>query len=268
MLGKLMKHEWKETAKLLLPLNLILILLTVVGVVMLHTDMFQSDSMVALSITCTLFYTLSILALFIITAVYLLNRYYRTMFSRQGYLTHTLPVSESAIVNTKFLVSGIWILIAMLITVLSIFSLIATAAGDSLYLTSGTFKETFGLSGMELLFIGIVSVIVSSFSMVAMFFASISIGQLFHQHRIAGAVIAYIVLYIIQQIIGTVLLTVFGFSNNVAAVGAVDTTISTGISLASFYRSIIWSGIAQSAVFGILFYLLCLHIAKKRLNLA
>ena len=88
MLRKLFKHEFKETAKLLLPLDLVLLAVTVIGCILLGSSILQNESLQMLSFSCMMIYILSIFALFIITAVYLTVRFYKTMYAAQGYLTH------------------------------------------------------------------------------------------------------------------------------------------------------------------------------------
>lgn len=44
MLGKLFKHEFKDTGKVLLPLNLALIGVTIIGMVVLGLRIFDTDS--------------------------------------------------------------------------------------------------------------------------------------------------------------------------------------------------------------------------------
>lgn len=268
MLGKLFKHEFKETAKLLVPLNLILIALTIIGAILLGTSILQNESLEILAVSSMMVYILSIIALFIITAVYLTIRFYKTMYSSQGYLTHTLPVSTASVINTKILVSAFWIFISFCITILSVFVLIRITAGTEwdpsvFQELNAVIPELFGIGAGEFLVLLIATLILACFSGILMIFASLSIGQLFSLHRIIAAIITYIVFYVIEQIIGTIELMILGISNADSLLAAEEDVIAIG----AFYRGTLASGIIQSAIFCILFYIICHYVTRKRLNL-
>ena len=129
MLGKLFKHEFKDTAKVLLPLNLALIGVTIIGMIVLGLKIFDSENIAMgfLAISMVFFYILAIIALFIITYIYLMIRFYRTMYADEAYLTHTLPVSTFSTFNVKLLVSAFWAFLTMALTAVSVLSLFGTA---------------------------------------------------------------------------------------------------------------------------------------------
>ncbi|MBO5373620.1 MAG: hypothetical protein J6A75_13020 [Lachnospiraceae bacterium] len=269
MLGKLYKHEFKETAKPLIPLNLVLIVFTIIGAIMLGTDILQNESFEILAVTCMMLYIMSIFTVFIVTMVYLTIRFYKTMYSRQGYLTHTLPVSTGSIINTKIIVSSLWMFVSMIITGMSVFILVKVTAGSELDAAAfqeavTVFPEIFGMELAEFVIWMIVLCVISCIASVLMLFVSLSIGQLFHQHRVLASIIAYVVIYIIQQIIGTVSVLIMGIGNLDEL--AMDTASST-LNMASFYRGTFWMGLIQSLIFGIIFYVLCHYFTKKKLNL-
>lgn len=269
MLGKLYKHEFKETAKLLIPLNLVLIIFTIIGAIMLSTDILQNENFEILAVTCMMLYIMSIFTVFIVTMVYLTIRFYKTMYSRQGYLTHTLPVSTSSIINTKIVVSSVWMFLAAAITVLSVFILIRVLVGnewDSAVWqeASVAFPEAFGMGLIEFIIWMAVLCVISCVASILMLFASLAIGQLFSQHRVLASVVAYIVIYIIQQIVGTITVLIVGL-------GSLDSLVmdvsSSALDMGAFYRGTFWMGLGQSLLFGIIFYVLCHYLTSKKLNL-
>lgn len=265
MLGKLFKHEFKETARRLIPLNFILLAFTALGCVFLKTNLFRENSLIILSLSCTMIYVLSIFALFIITGVYLTIRFYKTMYSSQGYLTHTLPVSTGAILNTKILVSVFWIGIAAVVTALSILALIRVAAGDAWQsIDLSALYSTAGLSVPALFsYIGAV-LILSCFSSVLMMCASLSIGQLCSQHRILGSIGAFIAIYMIQQFIGTAIIFLLGMQSFIFDFeGRAETTAS----FSGFYHNIFGASLAELALFSVVFYCISYYLTKKKLNL-
>ncbi|MBO5302574.1 MAG: hypothetical protein J6A92_00830 [Lachnospiraceae bacterium] len=269
MLGKLYKHEFKETAKPLIPLNLVLIVFTVIGAIMLNTNLLQNENFEILAVTCMMLYMMSIFTVFIVTMVYLTIRFYKTMYSRQGYLTHTLPVSTSSIINTKIVVSSIWMFVATVITVLSVIILIRVLAGnewDSAVWQEASveFPEAFGMQLSEFIIWMVVLCVVSCVASILMLFVSLAIGQLFNQHRVLASIITYIVIYIIQQIVGTISVLIMGIGSlDNITIDAASSTFDVG----AFYRGIFWMGLIQSLIFGIIFYVLCHYFTRKKLNL-
>lgn len=269
MLGKLFKHEFKETAKRLIPLNCILIAFTLLGCIFLGTNLFQQKSLAVLSVSCTILYVLSIFALFIITGVYLTIRFYKTMYSNQGYLTHTLPVSTGSILNTKILVSAFWICIASIVTILSIFALVRVAAGASwesadFNQIKYVFTTAFGLSFPEVSFYIIVTLLLTCISSVLMVCASLSIGQLFSQHRILGSVAAFIAIYMVQQIAGTAIIFILGIQSSVFDFAE---KAETAAAFHGFYRGIFGASLIELVFFSIAFYSISYFLTKKKLNL-
>lgn len=267
MLGKLLKHEFKETAKLLIPLNLVLVALTAIGAILLGTSVFQNDSLGMLAVSSLLIYILSIFALFIITAVYLTVRYYKTMYSNQGYLTHTLPVSSTSIINTKILVSAFWSFVALCITICSVFVLVRVTAGDALYPAwkelCEALPQEMGISVTEFILLLITYIIICSFGGILMIFACLAIGQLFQQHRIIAAIVSYIIFYILQEIIATVTMALLVIGNTDNLVAMEESTVNAG----AFYSQTLWISAIESLLFAIVSFVICHYITKKKLNL-
>ena len=98
MLGKLMKHEFKTTSKVILPLYLILVVLTIFARIFAQS-LFTAENSNIDSIGFGLFgglsvilYILGLFAVSIASFIYLLVRFYKNLFGDEGYLMHT-PVS-------------------------------------------------------------------------------------------------------------------------------------------------------------------------------
>ena len=66
-------------------------------------------------------YFIYIIALFVMTSVFIVMHFYKTMVSDQGYLTNTLPVKMSTLINAKLLSAVLWEIIAGVLFILSIF---------------------------------------------------------------------------------------------------------------------------------------------------
>ena len=104
MLKKLIKYEWKDTRRLLLPINLAIIVLTLVGCAMLSTSIFDSKESLIFSIPLLLLYVLSIMAFSSVTIIYIYVRFYKNLYTAEGYLMHTLPVTPMQLFHSKLIV--------------------------------------------------------------------------------------------------------------------------------------------------------------------
>lgn len=126
MLKKLFVHEWKDCWRLVGLMNLIVIGLTLIGTVVMQSDTwsFASENAV-IRLTMTLYvmaYIASIAALSLVTVFFFYNRFYKNLYTDQGYLMHTLPVTQHELIWSKTFVALIWQLIGGLVMAISIFS--------------------------------------------------------------------------------------------------------------------------------------------------
>ncbi len=279
MLGKLLKHEFRATGKLLGPLNLFLILVAIIGNIVLHFGYKTADPQNALmiisntafsglSIFIIAIYSLTIFTLIILTAVYLTVRFYKTMYGNQGYLTHTLPVSTTTVLNVKLLAAVFWMLVAFAIAILSLFILSCSENPFDSITLSRLRDETLAQTGFHLevlLLIIAVLIITVCASLVLMVCASLAIGQLFNQFRIPAAIGAYVVFYIIQQVISLLSLGSLG----IAQINALQQA-SGQLSVmpdSSFFHWLFCLIIIEEIAYAVIYYLICYFITKKKLNL-
>ena len=216
----------------------------------------------------TAIYSLTIFALIILSAVYLTVRFYKTMYGNQGYLTHTLPVSTTSVLNVKLLVSVFWMLAAFSIAILSL--IILTYSGKPF--DAAAFRrlrdETLAQTGMhlEMLLLVIAALfIVVCASMVLAVCASLAIGQLFNQFRIPAAIGAYVIFYIIQQVISLLSLGGIGIMQ-INTIQQASDPVSV-MSNSGFFHWIFSLIIIEEAAYTVIFYLICYFITKKKLNL-
>ncbi len=266
MLAKLFKHEFRETAKLLVPLNISLIAVAFIGNVMLAFD--ALNGLTALKSFFIAFYSLTIFALFILTSVYLTVRFYKTMYASQGYLTHTLPVSTVSILNTKIIAASFWLVFAVIATLFSLYILEYTGTNIDASSLARLKTEIEAVSGMSFwlfwLLLAAMAVLLCV-SNVLMVCASVSVGQLFRTHRIPAAIGAYVVFYMVQQVLSVIVIMVLGISHfNVLE------QVTPEITEASFgglYKCLIGLASLQAVALGIIYYIICFYITRKKLNL-
>jgi len=239
MLGKLLKHEMKATARIFLPMIGALAIFSVINK-FLYSDMVSGMllsgysswlSSILYFISSTI-YGLLIAAAFVATFIVLLQRFYRNLLKDEGYLMFTLPVKPWQHIAVKTINSGIWGFINGAVAFFSI--LFLSGELPQFFRGWGEFWSEFGwmcrdagISTVGAFLELILLFLVLLFGSMLPVFASISIGQLWKNHRVLGAVGAYIALILITQTLVSVGITLWGevFLVQISSAAAVWHTI-------------------------------------------
>ena len=122
MLRKLIKYDMRSISKAALPIFLVSGMISIVCCVSLYfTYGFaeNAESVLGAVLATSGFYLLGILAigiLWAVTAFISISRYYKSLFTDEGYLTMVLPVKTSTILNAKLISTFVWIGIATVVT--------------------------------------------------------------------------------------------------------------------------------------------------------
>lgn len=287
MLGKLIKNEFKNTYKLMCTIYLVLAASTLFGGLVLAIEPLQKGKLGDVMMpTFVLAYVLSIVALFIVTFLYMCQRFYKTMYSDQGYLTHTLPVKPSANLNAKLLVSAIWMILSGVLMLFSVMVLILAYAKEEFFEALGQINyheldqfcvSMFGYSLLQCMGILLLMVVITALVSLLLVYVSLSIGQLFSAHKIGASVGAGVIIYFIEQIISAILMVGFAARsyNTISStevyssseeVISVITSVTSPELLAQGHR-MLWTYMGEYALFALVAYLGCYFIIKKHVNL-
>lgn len=264
MLGKLFKHEFKDTCKVMLTLYAVLAVFTLFGMFTVPLPGMQdSDNVMGVLFTVVyiLIYILAILACSIITTVYLTIHFYKTMYSARGYLTHTLPVNPLTTFHVKLVVSAFWTFLTLLLIMLSLAGLLWSIAvhADTGYALEYTFNEakalylsSLGMRSSEFVIYMFFAYLLGCFLSPLRLYLSCSIGQLFNQQKVVASIIAGIVIYFAHSSIVsffTNALEHYKYSENL------------------MYRDTAWLLLSIDLLFVIIFYIGNYIIIKKHINL-
>lgn len=115
MFFKLCKHELKCSYRSFLFLYAVLLLVAL----FLNPNGQSMFNNIAIFI-----YTIVLVVLFVMCIIVIIKNYNTSMFSRSAYLTHTLPVSTTALLLTKILSAIFWSIISILVVFLSVILII------------------------------------------------------------------------------------------------------------------------------------------------
>ena len=261
MFWNLLKYEFKNVNKWYLGLYGIVLFLSIsIGLWLRHfangRNFFyslQSSTNEAGSMTSTFFgFTMLIfsgllVALAISTLFLIIRRFKNSVYEREGYLTLTLPVNEHQIILSKLLGAVIWTILSTLALFLS-FGIIVLIVGVASHtqFEMGTVLQLFGKHFWEIaseLLKSLGYYLVALIPNILLIYLSISIGQLFQDHR---AALAY-------------------FGIQFALIIAANLYVSAFPSLSTSLGSV--SGVIAYLLLGLIYYAGTYYILKNKVNL-
>jgi hypothetical protein len=264
MLKKLMKHELRATARGMLPLYLLVLVVTLGTRLFAHLLDFsssgQANGLILLFLDLfSIAFVVCLIGIFVATLVLMITRFQKNLLGDEGYGMFTLPVTPHQLVWSKLLVSALWFLGAVLVDVLAIAILSGLSLPDlDLWaLFSDLDAEVFA-HGLAATLEFILLVVLGLFALCLSFYAPMAIGHSFGRHKTLLSVVFYFVIQIIYQITaGT-----FLFSSSLVDLTTAD------LSAAASVHATLWLAIAIVLVYGGVLYALTLGMLTKRLNLA
>lgn len=276
MLGKLMKHEWLSTWKVPTALCIYLGILTILGCTSFVSPLWQSDNMVVQVIVgfSIFIYILSLIGICIAIFAYFVVRFYRNMYTDEGYLMHTLPVKSWEHILTKGLTFFIWSLISVLAVFFSIFSIIFSAALSVSGINWGDFfsqlqefwpeimrefRAFWGTSLATTIILCIVAAICQLIFSILMIYGSISIGQTFNRHKVMASFIAYVCLNMVLSLVRSLL--------QIPLLLIRTEQLDRFTSVSSILGPSFWMNLVMNGIGIVVFYLITQIIMQKKLNL-
>ncbi len=269
MVKKLFKHE---LISYLHTLPIVYIVLFGIGLMGRFIRAFEDDSTtyVILNGSASAMLFIASFAAVVLTTVFCLIRFYKNLFSGEGYLTLTLPVS----VESHLFVKTIGALIANVATALAIALAVCTFfAGDWLHEIIKALLYLFKYATMSygtanmILYVGEILLLMLTMTLAQLltFYMCICIGQSLRRGRIIAAIGIYYGLTLLTQGIGTALLIAQTFLEDSQFIIHLNRWIiqhkPTFVHLilcGIIVLGILWSGIC---------FLISRAMMKKRLNL-
>lgn len=260
MLNKLIKNELKATSRLLGPLYIILLLMSIVNRFVINANG-SNKVFNIIRFFLILTYAITIIAILTVTIFYMFIRFYKNLLMDEGYLMFTLPVKTHGLVASKLLTTVFWAIISIIAIIVSL--LIVFATPDTIPAIANGVKEAvanvsreFGTSGILFFVEFIALILVGMITNILLIYVSMAIGQLFSNHKIIGSFAAYMIIYTAIQFLMLIVLFIFGLP------------MSENLSEPSFIPKVIFPVIMISlTIIGTCSYLGINYIFKKKLNL-
>ncbi len=284
MLKKLFVHEWRSFWKVPAAMCLFALAYALIGALTFQTDLWNNDyRLVRLVLVFgSIGYFILLIAPAIILSIYTALRFYRNLFTDEGYLMHTLPVKKWELITAKGLVAVIWNVITTITTLLSVLLVILLISMSSRYggVTWADITESFAQFFHEaipivkemfrmpvwmvaLLFLG--SFIVGAFYNTLLLYASVSIGHLWKKHPMAGTVLSYIGFYLAISF----LTSAFSINSLNLTMGNIffASNYTAYASMGDYLLRVLGNGYLVSAIGILVFYAITEWIMSHKLNL-
>lgn len=297
MLGKLIKHEWKRVYKIESILVLVLVVVSLLGAILFHTpvgdvifnnsDAYTTDEeamimtiWVLTFVTSVMVYIVMLIGVTYGNLIFQGYNFYKTMYTDEGYLSHTLPVKPHQLLGSKFIVGIIWTMIIHIAMCLSIGMMVLSmmaAINPEMFQSFGTFTEAV-VEGMDLemmtsaemgvmihvILMYVALLLVGPIANISMIFGAMTIGQLVNKHKALMGIACYFALTFVNQILATI-------CQIVGAIGQVGTmAVTAEDSIISMHSQIFFSydlQIIMMFLMSIALYFMSHFIISKKLNL-
>lgn len=223
MLKTLLKYEWKDTWGLCTACNGIALILSVIGALMISLWHYSDDKTFTDTQTTMLgvafsfyiiIYIVSVFAVVLVMKYYFFVRYYKNLFTDQGYLMHTLPVKSTDLINSKLIIAVLWQFITGIVVGICIVIIVFSFADIFGELSIMDFKEAFHdietefdeiVKGVPLIASGIISGLVTPIFEILLMYMAVGIGQQSKKNRLFLSVMVLIGLYVGKRFISSCL---------------------------------------------------------------
>lgn len=262
MLGKLLKYDFKNLYKTLLPIYLITVVITVLTVI-LNNLSDTSNLFSTLNGLMILSYIVILMVLVVGTFFLSIRDFYLDFATERGYLINTLPVKKSTIIASKFITSVTTMISSLVVMFISILILVIGNGEWANFANSvaNFFRDIPG-DAVVMLILMTVLMIAAYISGLAVCYLSIALGQLKNTNKLGYSFLAYIILYIIYEMYFTFSLTFIG-AISPDFVSSLDSEITVVSSVNILFGILIGLVI----VFTVIVIPIINYILKNKLNL-
>lgn len=265
---KLLKYEWKACARICLPLYAAMLLMSVFSALM-TTDAAQDFMNGIPTAILVMLYFAMLVAVFVVTAVILIQRFYKNLLGDEGYLMFTLPVTVAQHIWSKVIVA---IAICFLSGIVALLSIGVLGSGTGLFADIAMLLQQFGHviatepNTLGYMLEGILLLVLSTASGVLYLYLCMALGHLAKKHRVLMSVVWYFVLSTVAQfLLSFVLLGVA--TGPLQSLAEALQNLLQGVPQQTMLHGILLGFCFATAIPGAICYGGTYYVLKNRLNL-
>lgn len=276
MLGKLMKHEFRATARIMLPVMgamMALALLANLSIRGLAGNLSDVPMLKILFTLIIIFFGAAVVATVVMSLVIMVSRFYRNLLKDEGYLMFTLPVSVHELIWSKLIVSLVWFLATglLIFLVMALMALNLSHTNLEMILKQlPSWSEIIGwldqagVRGQVITFLvqTVLGTLTGILAACLHFYAAMALGHMFSKDKVLLSIVFFVgisfAFNLMEMGYGVV---GFGLSD------LENLDMSSSREGLAFVSNVIWHGIGLSAVQAAVLYLATFLGLKKGLNL-
>ena len=283
MLGKLIKHEFRATGRLMAPLFGALVLLALAvranDLVFQHVESYSAFLNI-LNRLLIIAYVLALLGVTVFSTVLMIKRFHQNFLTDEGYLMFTLPVSVHSLLWSKLITAALFFLFTFAAELLALAIVIwqgGVSAGVYNNFISGLRElgSYYTGNGIAIALETFAMLFVSLLVTCLLFYAPMSIGYSFANHKGLLSVVFYFVIQAVLQIFGVS--TLAGLADdssllnhllqNVFSGGRMVVVSEAPHAVAQFFHGTMLLSLLADLVLGAILYFLTYFMLRKRRNL-
>ncbi len=266
MFGTCLKHEFRATKRLLVPLFIAMLVASILAGIFFGVTVrfFSNDtestvgavlSMLASGLSTTVLFALFAVSV-IVCFILIIRRFYTSFFTDEGYLTFTLPVSVNTHLFSKFTAAYIWEILSSVVALVSVFIvafLTVLIGGADLFGSTSDISDSINIweilaeaffgSGANIalsLVLFVIYFIIATAASIFMLYLSIAVAcMLAKKYRLLIGIVCYYILNsvfsTITGIVQSIFMIVPALNADVSAIGV----FSTGSLIALIVVSIV-----------------------------
>lgn len=262
MFSKLLKNDLSQMGSRIYPLYFIILGLAVFAKVMNVLSSHISAFQIIYGFTI-MAWVCSIIIGLVYTFFVAIQIFYKKNLKDEGYLTHTLPVTKTSIVSSMFITAMIFTAISILISILSI--MIA-------FYTPGIFNDFYNSIQVawnsldsyiqHFAIFSIIIMILSYMQLLSGIYCALSVGHSFSGNKLAYSVVAWVIIYIISQVLNTIAIFVLMWLQPENIQEAYREEVGT-----NFMYGILTTSMITNSIMLVGTYITTIMMLKHRLNL-
>ena len=276
MLKQLLKYEFKATGRTYGGLYLALLAVSVLfGASIRGWNSTNSDAYSTAVGLLSLAYTAVLIGTAVVTVMTIVRRFYSNLLGREGYLMHTLPVTEAQLVGAKLISGTVWSVCSIFAAglsfgILAILMMAEIDLLDQLPWMLSQLREAFARYDMAfwetMLFSGLVC-FVRMVSAIACIYAACMVGHQFKSHPALAGILSFFVMQYLQGWLEKLLQIGTGVYETTiySAVGDMGSIEAAVSALGYMESAMVTLGVA--AAFGVFWFGLTVWLMRNKLNL-
>ncbi len=223
MFAKLIKYEMKSMLKIfLLAWGAILVVALVLGLMAKNSvvktmddNYFFVNNLASFSGVfegiSILLYVALVVGIIVLSLIFVISRFNKGLLGSEGYLMFTLPTTPRALIISKGIAATLIVIISGVVGILSVMlMLFATGSLSDIGEVFQGIGELFAQYSFAIptMILAVVVLILSIINFIYHIYTSIALGHLFAKHRTLMAVVAFVGISIVVNVIRTIVLTI------------------------------------------------------------